>query len=99
MYQVEQKNQVRCIQVKEGGKENIPIPRLATSVATMMAPASFGSSQVESAYVLQGSQKLPWFGKRSLRGLDGVCGLLSDDCLPALVLPQASCSLFCGFKD
>jgi cobalt-zinc-cadmium efflux system outer membrane protein len=35
---------------------------------TMMAPASFGSSQVESAYVLQGSQKLPWFGKRQMRG-------------------------------
>ncbi len=35
---------------------------------TMMAPASFGSSQVESAYVLQGSQKLPWFGKRQTRG-------------------------------
>jgi outer membrane protein TolC len=35
---------------------------------TMMAPASFGSNQVESAYVLQGSQKLPWFGKRQTRG-------------------------------
>jgi cobalt-zinc-cadmium efflux system outer membrane protein len=35
---------------------------------TMMAPASFNSSQVESAYVLQGSQKLPWFGKRQMRG-------------------------------
>ncbi|MBI3836380.1 MAG: TolC family protein [Planctomycetia bacterium] len=35
---------------------------------TMMAPASFGSSRVESAYVLQGSQKLPWFGKRQTRG-------------------------------
>ena len=35
---------------------------------TMMAPASFGSSQVESAYILQGSQKLPWFGKRPMRG-------------------------------
>src|SRR6185295_9084027 len=35
---------------------------------TMMAPASFGSSPVESAYILQGSQKVPWFGKRDLRG-------------------------------
>ncbi len=35
---------------------------------TMMAPASFGSSKVESAYILQGSQKLPWFGKRDIRG-------------------------------
>ena len=34
----------------------------------MMAPASFDSSQVESAYVLQGTQKLPWFGKRQTRG-------------------------------
>jgi len=34
----------------------------------MGAPASFGSSEVESAYVLQGSQKLPWFGKREVRG-------------------------------
>jgi outer membrane protein, heavy metal efflux system len=34
----------------------------------MVAPASFGSNQVESAYVLQGSQKLPWFGKRPIRG-------------------------------
>ena len=35
---------------------------------TMMAPASFGSNQVESAYILQGSQKVPWFGKRPARG-------------------------------
>ena len=35
---------------------------------TMMAPASFGSNQVESAYILQGSQKIPWFGKRQTRG-------------------------------
>ena len=35
---------------------------------TMMAPASFGSNQVESAYILQGTQKLPWFGKRGIRG-------------------------------
>lgn len=34
----------------------------------MMAPASFGSNDVESAYILQGSQKLPWFGKRDIRG-------------------------------
>jgi cobalt-zinc-cadmium efflux system outer membrane protein len=34
----------------------------------MVAPASFGSNQVESAYVLQGTQKLPWFGKRPTRG-------------------------------
>jgi outer membrane protein TolC len=34
----------------------------------MMAPASFGSSDVESAYVLEGSQKIPWFGKRAARG-------------------------------
>lgn len=34
----------------------------------MAAPASFGSNQVESAYILQGSQKLPWFGKRPARG-------------------------------
>jgi outer membrane protein, heavy metal efflux system len=35
---------------------------------TMMAPASFGSNQVESAYILSASQKLPWFGKRDARG-------------------------------
>ena len=34
----------------------------------MAAPASFGSNQVSSAYILQGSQKLPWFGKRPTRG-------------------------------
>lgn len=34
----------------------------------MMAPASFDSSDVESAYVLEGSQKIPWFGKRAARG-------------------------------
>lgn len=32
------------------------------------APASFGSNTVSSAYVLEASQKLPWFGKRALRG-------------------------------
>lgn len=35
---------------------------------TMMAPASFGSSQVDAAYVLEGAQKIPWFGKRDARG-------------------------------
>ena len=35
---------------------------------TMMAPASFGSNQVESAYVLSGTQKIPWAGKRAIRG-------------------------------
>lgn len=34
----------------------------------MAAPASFDSRDVESAYVLQGSQKFPWFGKRAARG-------------------------------
>lgn len=34
----------------------------------MMAPASFDSADVESAYVLEGSQKIPWFGKRAARG-------------------------------
>ncbi len=34
----------------------------------MMAPASFASSTVSSAYQVGGSQKLPWFGKRELRG-------------------------------
>jgi len=35
---------------------------------TMVAPASFGSSTVEPAYMIQASQKLPWYGKRELRG-------------------------------
>lgn len=35
---------------------------------TMMAPASMGTSQVDSAYVLEGAQKIPWFGKRAARG-------------------------------
>lgn len=35
---------------------------------TMVAPASFGSNQVESAYILNGAQKLPGFGKRAARG-------------------------------
>jgi outer membrane protein TolC len=34
----------------------------------MAAPASFASNDVSSAYILQGSQKLPWFGKRPTRG-------------------------------
>lgn len=33
------------------------------------APASFGSRQVESAYTLEASQKIPWHGKRALRGV------------------------------
>ncbi len=32
------------------------------------APTSFHSLNVESAYVLELSQKLPWYGKRALRG-------------------------------
>lgn len=35
---------------------------------TMMAPASLGSNTVDFAYVIQGRQKLPWSGKRPLRG-------------------------------
>lgn len=35
---------------------------------TMGAPASFGSSDVESAYILEGAQKVPWFGKRAAKG-------------------------------
>ncbi|MCI0335255.1 MAG: TolC family protein [Planctomycetes bacterium] len=34
----------------------------------MAAPASFDSPDVEAGYVLQGSQKFPWFGKRAARG-------------------------------
>ncbi len=34
----------------------------------MAAPASFSSNTTQSAYVLGGSQKLPWFGKRETRG-------------------------------
>jgi outer membrane protein TolC len=37
---------------------------------TMMAPASFASNQVQPAYILGGSQKVPWFGKRELRGAE-----------------------------
>jgi outer membrane protein, heavy metal efflux system len=35
---------------------------------SMIAPASFASNQVQPAYVVGGSQKLPWFGKRQARG-------------------------------
>lgn len=34
----------------------------------MFAPQSVGSSDVETAYALEASQKIPWFGKRALRG-------------------------------
>lgn len=34
----------------------------------MMAPASIGSNDVDFAYAVQGRQKLPWCGKRPLRG-------------------------------
>lgn len=34
----------------------------------MLAPASFDSTQVESAYMLEGAQKFPWCGKRAARG-------------------------------
>jgi len=34
----------------------------------MLAPASLGSAQVEPAYAIQASQKLPWYGKRDARG-------------------------------
>ncbi len=34
---------------------------------TTLAPASFGSDDVESAYALEASQKIPWHGKRALR--------------------------------
>ncbi len=33
-----------------------------------VAPASLGSNQVEGAYTLELSQKIPWFGKRAARG-------------------------------
>ncbi len=33
-----------------------------------VAPASLGSRDVESAYALEASQKIPWTGKRALRG-------------------------------
>ena len=34
----------------------------------MMAPASLGSNDVDFAYVVQGRQRIPWSGKRPLRG-------------------------------
>ena len=34
----------------------------------MLGPASWGSDDVESAYMLEASQKIPWPGKRQLRG-------------------------------
>jgi outer membrane protein TolC len=34
----------------------------------MLAPASLGTSEVEPAYAIQASQKLPWYGKRAARG-------------------------------
>lgn len=34
----------------------------------MTAPASLDSSQVDDAYVFEGAQKVPWFGKRAARG-------------------------------
>ena len=34
----------------------------------MFGPGSFGSDAVDTAYMLEGSQKLPWPGKRQLRG-------------------------------
>jgi cobalt-zinc-cadmium efflux system outer membrane protein len=37
-------------------------------LALMMAPASFFSNQVQPGYVVGASQKIPWAGKRSLRG-------------------------------
>ena len=33
------------------------------------APASCGSRDVESAYAIEASQKIPWHGKRALRGI------------------------------
>ena len=33
-----------------------------------LAPTSIGSSEVEPAYAIQASQKLPWYGKRAARG-------------------------------
>lgn len=38
----------------------------------MTAPASLGSSRVDSAYILRGSQKIPWFGKREARGREAL---------------------------
>ena len=35
---------------------------------TMMAPGSLGSPNVDFAWVVQGRQTIPWYGKRQLRG-------------------------------
>jgi outer membrane protein TolC len=35
---------------------------------SMIAPASLNSSLVDPAFIVGGSQKLPWFGKRAARG-------------------------------
>jgi len=35
---------------------------------SMFAPASFSSSTIQSSYIVGVGQKLPWFGKRALRG-------------------------------
>jgi outer membrane protein TolC len=34
----------------------------------LLGPGSWGSDEVESAYMLEASQKLPWPGKRQMRG-------------------------------
>ena len=36
--------------------------------SVMLGPGTFGSDEVDTAYMLEGSQKLPWPGKRQLRG-------------------------------
>ncbi len=38
------------------------------TLQTMFAPASFSSSTIQSSYILGIAQKLPWSGKRELRG-------------------------------
>jgi cobalt-zinc-cadmium efflux system outer membrane protein len=38
------------------------------TIQFMLAPASLGSSEVEPAWAIQASQKLPWYGKRDARG-------------------------------
>jgi len=37
-------------------------------IGFMIGPGSWGSDEVEEAYMLEASQKLPWPGKRQLRG-------------------------------
>ena len=34
----------------------------------MLGPGTFGNDELDTAYMLEGSQKLPWPGKRQLRG-------------------------------